>query len=655
MFHRRRRLGLSAISLSAALAPQVALAATDAAHDLAADPVPHSEVIVVTATSHEQSLDKAPASIAVVDREEIDLRLTDDLSDALTGVPGVAVTGVGQSRKGISLRGMPVEHTLYLLDGRRINSSNAVIAHSDFELGWLPSNAIKRIEVVRGPMSSLYGADALGGVVNVISRVPNGPASGEVSAEGRTLFQGKDGSSYKLSGYVEGEIVPDLVAFSLAGQLYDRANLPDPADPNLSEIEARQALGGRAAVMVTPAHGQRIDLVYNRNQDDRQRDTIAAGRTPTYYRYADDVSREHMALGYRGEWAWGSARLNAYQSRLERINSRNNGQTPTRPQAVRDRIVDGHVVLPLFNSHKLTVGGQLRDERLTDTEAAQSGVSTANHRSIFVQEEFEITGDVSLVGGVRFDHHDRFGWETSPRIYAVIEPAENLIIKGGYGQGFKAPSLTELSPDFRVLVAGRFFVVGNPTLKPELSETYEAGIHYDGDGWGIGGMLFRNNLKNLIEVPCVADCGVRGREIRRYSNVARSRIAGVELAAHVDIVPSLRLEGNYNFLDADNLDTGEPLNNRARHRVYASLGWHFWDEGVVRARSEWVGKQRDGSGVDLPSYSLHHVDFIVPISDRLRLNGGVENVFDTHLADKSPLFSFAEPGRTYRLGVTARF
>ena len=120
------------------------------------------DTVVVTATAGEQSLLTAPASISVVDQEELQLRAATDLTDALAGEPGVQITGIGMTRRGISLRGMPEEYTLYLLDGRRVSATNGVIAHSDLELGWLPAAAVEQIEVVRGPMSSLYGSDALG-------------------------------------------------------------------------------------------------------------------------------------------------------------------------------------------------------------------------------------------------------------------------------------------------------------------------------------------------------------------------------------------------------------------------------------------------------------------------------------------------------------
>jgi outer membrane receptor for ferrienterochelin and colicins len=119
------------------------------------------ESIVVTTTTRENDLKTAPATISVISKEELQLRDADDLTDALSSELGINITSVGFTRRGISIRGMPEKHTLFMLDGQRISSSNSVIAHSDFELSWLPPSAVERIEVVRGPMSSLYGSDGV--------------------------------------------------------------------------------------------------------------------------------------------------------------------------------------------------------------------------------------------------------------------------------------------------------------------------------------------------------------------------------------------------------------------------------------------------------------------------------------------------------------
>lgn len=129
------------------------------------------EIMVVTASGHEQLVTQAPASISVIDREQIENRSYRDLTDAIRDLPGVVVTG-GGSRQEISLRGMPSDYTAILVDGRKQSGRQTQVSSGGgFEQDWLPPlSAIERIEVVRGPMSTLYGSDAIGGVINVITR-----------------------------------------------------------------------------------------------------------------------------------------------------------------------------------------------------------------------------------------------------------------------------------------------------------------------------------------------------------------------------------------------------------------------------------------------------------------------------------------------------
>lgn len=128
------------------------------------------ETMVVTASAIEQNLKDAPASISVITQQDLQRRPVQNLKDVLKEVPGVQLTNEGDNRKGVSIRGLDSSYTLILIDGKRVNSRNAVFRHNDFDLNWIPVDAIERIEVVRGPMSSLYGSDALGGVVNIITK-----------------------------------------------------------------------------------------------------------------------------------------------------------------------------------------------------------------------------------------------------------------------------------------------------------------------------------------------------------------------------------------------------------------------------------------------------------------------------------------------------
>lgn len=613
------------------------------------------ETLVVTASTRDNDLRTAPATMSVVNHDELILRDADDLTDALSSEPGISITSVGQTRRGISIRGMPEEHTLFLLDGQRISSSNGVIAHSDFELNWLPNSAIERVEVVRGPMSSLYGSDALGGVINVITKVPNDEFSGQVSTSWRGIEgEGSDGRTLKTNVYMGGPILEDKLAFTFAGQKYDRNELPLEEDRFQSEFEGNDTWSGRGSLIWTPLEGQRFDFTYSRSQDERERNVAA--RTD-YYSSDDDIDRRHYSLTYKGLWDWGHSELKLYQSSIERINTRSSNSEATRPQEVKDKVVEGHIGLPVGENHFVTVGGQSRRETLYDDVAGgSSGEVSANHRSVFVQDEIAILNNLQLVAGVRVDNHENFGSESSPRLYAVYEATPNLVVKGGYGEGFRAPSLTELSSDFAVLAAGgRFWVFGNPDLEPERSKTFEVGFDYSRDSWSVSANVFHNDLENLVQTQCQSSCGLRGREIRLYENVDEARIKGVELGMTRQITDTVDLSANYTYSDTEDRTTGDDLEYRAKHSGNILLSWHFKPESTIRWRSEFIGEQYAGDPDDTPAYDLHHIDLVYAVSKQVSINAGIENLFDERLQEKSDLFTLSEPGRAFRLGLTVGF
>ena len=190
-----------------------------------ADQALHLEPTVVTATSTVRQLGDAPASVSVISRDELALRPVQDLEDALRGTAGLQFTGVGMTRRGVSIRGMGSEHTLVLIDGQRIGNAGGAVAHADFDLGWVPVEAIERIEVVRGPMSSLYGSEALGGVVTSSPAAALMPGRERRSSTAERE-DGRGGQTHQLGVYTGGPLVPGVIGLSLTGETRRRQETP---------------------------------------------------------------------------------------------------------------------------------------------------------------------------------------------------------------------------------------------------------------------------------------------------------------------------------------------------------------------------------------------------------------------------------------------
>lgn len=631
--------------------PVLASMAAMAAH--AQEPV-QIPGLVVTATSQEQSLRDAPATVTVITREELQERPVQDIADALRDVPGVTTNGVGLNRRGISIRGMSEKHTLMLVDGKRINASAGAIAHADYDLNWVPIEAIERIEVVRGPMSSLYGSDALGGVVNIITRKATDVWRGGVSAKGG-LQQGSGGDIYQGGVSMGGPIVPGRLGLSVQGQMQGRQMTDDPDDPYLSENERRKSKMGGATLTWTPDDAQRIDMSYGYGREERERKQKNRGASAYYYDSTDKIDRQHFSLAHQGDWEWGKTSLKAYRSRLDQDNERSQGE-PNRPQKLIDDVVDGHVNLPVLGWNQVTFGGEWRREKLADAAVNDAGKDKAVYQALFLQDELALAEDWSLLLGNRSDHHETFGWNHSPRAYLVHHMSDALTVKGGVARGFKAPTLKQLSSGYSTTGGGgRFTIVGNPDLEPEINTMYEFGMEYEKQGRSLGATLFQNDLKDLIQTQCVAFCGQKGKELRTYGNVEEARIRGVELSGGLDLSDQFRLNANYTYLQPKDRKTGHDLSERPRHKASAVLSWFASDNVTARLRSDYTGRQNASDGSVLPGYPLWSADISRSLDNGVVLRAGVQNIADMRLSERKADYPYAETGRLLWAGINYSF
>lgn len=611
---------------------------------------------VVTATSTERSLQDAPASIAVITREQLASRPVQDLEDALRGMPGLQFTGIGMGRRGISIRGMDAEQTLVLVNGQRINNAASAVAHADFDLGWVPVEAVERIEVVRGPMSALYGSEALGGVVNVITRKATDVWRGSLALNGGVPDHSHGGQTHQLGVYAGGPLIEDVLGLSFTGESRKRQATTDRDDPALSELEGRKAQSASVALSWTPDTVQQIDLTLGSGREDRWRNisTPAGPGKRLEYESRDDIEREQWSLSHTGNWSWGKTTARVYRNTMNRGSSDSRPTTGTSWQKMTDDIADVTASLSLADSHLLSVGGEWRREQLEDDSLA-SGKGKAVHRALFLQDEIQLNESLSLLLGSRFDQHESYGWQKSPRAYLVYNLDDALTIKGGVGRGFKAPTLKQLSPGYSAVGGGgQFTIRGNPDLDPELNTTYELVADYAGDGWSASAGIFQNNVKGLIQTVCVADCGIRGRELRDYENVDRARIRGLELGTELDLPMSLHWGINYTYLDAIDRGTDLRLAGRSRHQANTQLKWQPSAAFSAQLRGEYVGSQIGYSrnvAYGLPAYSLWHLELSQQLAPGLTLRGGIENLGDERLADDNVLFNYPEPGRTYHVGL----
>ncbi|WP_321349738.1 TonB-dependent receptor domain-containing protein [Halopseudomonas oceani] len=613
--------------------------------------------LVVTATTTERSTADAPASVSVVAGDDLRSRPVNDLADAVRNTVGVDLEDLGLGRRGVSIRGMNSEQTLMLVDGQRISASASGIAHSDFELGWVPTEAIERVEIVRGPMSSLYGSEALGGVVNVITRAATDEWQGSLSSNATFSDSSLDGDQRKTGFYLGGPLVDGKLGLNLWGEFRQRDALHDAANPTLSQLDEQDARSGHLGLSWTPLDNQRIDLSVDagNEEQDGDRSSSASPLYKTHY----DVDRRRYSLAHKADWSWGDSQLRLYRAELERKAYRSDGADASGPNTFTDTVLDGRIGLPLGEHQLLTFGAETRREELEDPTVNRGGKAEQDHYAAFAQNEIWFNEQWELVLGARVDRHEDFGWETSPRGYLMFHPSDALTLRAGVGHGFKAPTLKQLSPEYesRAAMGGRGIIRGNPELEPETNQSFELGAELDQGRWMLAATLFRNDVDNLIETIRLPTCDVPGRVCLEYDNIAEARLQGLELSGRVSLLDPLSLSANYTYLDAENRVTGERLADRSRHRANASLDWDLTPTIGTRLQAQYHSSQfRSASEPDSPGYTLVNWYLDYAVTRNLSLHTGIENIGDERLANDDPDdYDRVDSGRRYFAGLTVSF
>lgn len=659
------------IILNRSSAALVALACSTSA--LAADPAPDpqgqttraDEIVVTASGGREQQVKDAPASISVLTREDLDRLPYREVTDALLEIPGVNVTpGEGNSRD-VSIRGMAPQYTLILVDGKRLSSRETRTNGGNIsEGGQLPPlEAIERIEVVRGPMSSLYGSDAMGGVVNIITRRIARTWRGSARVNG-TMQLGSDygnvaDGNFYLSGPIAGSVgIQVQGAATRRGEDRVIGGTPERRD---------ESLAGKLGWNAGPDHGFLAELGYY-----RQTVTATAGKTvatsATVPTGMEDVQAQRRYVGsISHSGRWGFATSESYLQ-LEDAKSLQDGKR------IKNTIAQSIWMVPL-PANSLSVGAYYRNEDLTDKVGNLLAGSTRDGASrrqvaVFAEDELTVLTGLRLTGGLRVDDDQQYGTHWTPRVYAVWNIDRAFTLKGGYSQGFRAPNLRQTLPDWGQSSRGGT-IYGNPDLEAETSRTIEAGLLFDGGTFQASLTAYDTRFDDKItRVTCVvaaAWCSGEplssiGRPPTTYVNVDKAKVRGIEATIDVPLTATLRVNATGTLTDSEQLsgtNIGAALNDTPKQQASASLNWKptprlsGYIRGIFRGEEAITEAQISGNATVAPSYTTVDIGASYKVSPRFTLHGGVQNVLDKRLTFDR--FGYViDPARIW-LGIGTRF
>ncbi|PWC38153.1 TonB-dependent receptor [Azospirillum sp. TSO22-1] len=605
--------------------------------------------VTVTATGTAERTLTAPAFTTVITSEELQREgvASSGLPEILGRTVGVNDSTDAIGRDEVVVRGMGANYTLVLVNGRRVSTSDALWRGGDFDYHSIPLSAIERVEVVRGPMSALYGSDAIGGVVNIITKKPTDRWVGEIGGDYRVVPTGRGGNQYRTSIYAAGPIVDSITA-SVAAEYFNRQPWYHDSKNNgtVPVLEKKNLKNLQSTVNWDVTENQAVEVNYGLNHDFRPYNVY--DRFKSYSE--QEVLRHTVGVAHRGKWGWGDTLLEAnYENgSIDDFNTSYNAPMQ-RHLSEENVLLHGRTNFQLgFN--RLTAGAEHRKQTVKDPNTfLRTGRSEIAQSAAYLQDQIGLTDQLTLTLGSRYDHHEIFGGEITSRANVVYALTETLSLKAGVSQGYKAPDAYQLSPEYRVIsCGGRCFLSGNPNLQPETSINYEVGLETRNKGWDASLVLFKNKVKDMIQ-PVYDPVAVS----RNWRNINRVDISGVEMTGSVNLTSRVLATGNYAFLYTEN-STGAELENRPRHKLNAALTWLALDTLSTTVSASYTGPQFEGTA-KMPGYTLLNWGLSADVTDSFRVGAGVRNITNVVLSEKNTGFQTVEVGRNYYVSANYRF
>jgi len=657
--------------------------------------------IVVTGTRNEVRLKDSPVRVEVIGQDRIRTTAISDMGDLLKEQTGLVATG--SIRTGLQMNGLGPDHTLILIDGQPVIGRVAGV----IDLSRISVGNVERVEIVKGPMSSMYGSDALAGVVNIITKRPANGLHGSAMLQGLThgprearVDGGWATDSLEISAFINYKSQP---AFTL---VLDTNQAPYAAFNDATfhgKLQWRFMKGWTARAWLrffgAETSGTFIESMGG---------TVAE---------SDGAVQQWDASSTVGlEYQSGRARLtiNAYGSSY---NERYNYSSPDSTASTTDDLVRrigrlySQYDLQLGNANRLTMGGEVLLDDIAGSRYTDSAGSNPFYRTLvgFAQWEGRPTDWISYVVSGRFDANSVYGSAVNPRFSVLWKPGENFRVSGSIGTGFKAPDFRQLYVSFSNPLVGYTLIgaerLGN-TLSPERSVSYDLGLRYeDGQRQLSDGLsllysaeirAFKNDLRDLIEVYFVRS--VEGRDVYSYRNIASSYTRGIELnlrtAFAADGTGLFTLQGGYQFLEAMDvqvlqaIEAGKAgtINGLLTRKNYHGLWGRSRNSGTLRlqydtpdqlwstnVRFQFIGRygneslDKNGPVISNPprkvldrddefvsGYTVMNVALtrtFIFASQRFMIGTGVNNVFDTY----HPTLIPGLVGRQFYLQASASF
>lgn len=666
---------------------------------LCASDVQVLDEIVTIGTKSEKSVSEQTTKVEVITQEAIENSGASNLSEVLNATPWLYVAPSGKS---ISIRGMGHSDTLLLIDGKRVNGEFT----KTYELERIPSGMIERIEVLKGSSSLLYGSDAMGGVINIITKKPsNEDVSGNVQVMG-----GKDKES--VDTFVSGRA--DKLSYSfyanyLNRDAYSKSKTADVKVMQAGIEKSPSALigaGGWASLRSNLANSYTISNDYTDNLETKTVGGSLAYEFSDFFRayieasylkekkdglyisdsYAtnyknggntimakyipahqyDDNQRFNIATGF--DYTPSDVLHVKYNLAYSRYEKDRKVYTPlwsalgyTSIEASKSSLNvstleyltnDAQLTWTLDQNNRIVTGAE---HRIHDVSSTAYDVDDRTYTGAFIQHETMPFENLHLVYGVRYDRTSTHEEETSLSVGATYDLLERLKLRASYAQGFRSPDDRELyvnqtNPNGKKMLGATVIdtSVGKSSqydLKSETSETFEVGFLTHGDAWMFDVAAFKTAIDDRISQVAYSNYNT-------FENISDSEIKGVEATFDVGLHETLWLQLGYSIQDAQNKTAHTKLSDVPRRMASVSLSYTPIHNLEFRSTTKYIGEQEGLEGEDVGGFSVTNVKVIArELFKNTDVFAGVDNVFEKRIPEYLGLL----PEFAYYVGFNYKF
>lgn len=591
--------------------------------------------VVVTATRTEQNVAETPMAVEVITAEQIAQKGATTLRQVLGNALSVQLVQTSNhGRSTVAIRGMHAQHTLILIDGKRASGETGMSATNTYEVDRIRLEDVERIEILRGPASSLYGSDAMGGVINIITKNPQ-KQQWQLTLEDGVFGRGSNAYKNWALRYDSGKT--GAFSWSLSAASKDEQPLISEKATNMSlnMYGTRWPINFKGIWDLAPGRRMVFDIDYLKEDLERLNST----------RYIYKNTRLDYSVAYEAKYAKGDYQIRLYQSVLDRdYDSRNITTGALSSFDVIRRttsVAEAKSTFEWGKNHLATVGGEIRRDEIRGTrlntgidnytvyregKSASGSTGSLNYGAFYLQDEWKLSPKLLIIPSLRFDGSDKFDSAVSPKFGATYTLDGNNRLKFVYGHGYKTPTPTELYQSF---LMGPTWWYGNPNLKPERSQSVELAWEWSAKNRSSRIGYFHNKMTAYISY--YRPLGT----YYTYKNIAGATLQGVEAEYRWKLNKYLDLGLNYSYLSAINDETGARLEDRASHTIGSSITYNDEKNGFSADLSgKWlIGLIDSNEAITSTQYrEKSYLLWNLMLNKKLNANtsvyAGIDNIFN---------------------------